>query len=192
MKSFLSSLTLVMVAQVPLLLKFWFDHREAVSGFKLERQMDAYKHLSALLFKVYQNSQALILLIREGSFPGKDKSAGFSSELRQAYLRNHSDLVDAVRDAEFLLPTRLSVDFSKFLTSSIRIIFKAFDSPESSRAAGLNVEEIWSEQEVLYNSIANQMRLACGIDPLNDPKMVNPRLSTAALLLRETGSVEKN
>ena len=52
METFLPSLALVLLAQIPLVLKLWLDYRSKTSGFKQElyrRQLDAFQLLLAQL-----------------------------------------------------------------------------------------------------------------------------------------------
>jgi len=185
MDNFLSSLAIVAVSQVPLLLKLWLDHRAATSGYKFElfrRQVDTFKELSTLLLEVHNNSEALITLAHEGTLPD-EKDTEFAIDLKKSYLKDNTALINAVKDADFLLPAQLSVDLPKYFTCSTRLLFKAFGLPISSNES---FKEIWSEQEVLYNSIVNQMRIALGIDTLSTDtqKMIHQNVDKTRLLLR--------
>ena len=168
MPDFLSSLLLVAVAQIPLLLKLWLDHKNTISGFKQElykRQIDLYLKLSAELIEVHQNSEVIIELLDEGSLP-QIKDGPNSLDIAGTYQKNNQKLMDTIKEAELLLPAELCVDLPNYVTCSTRLWVKGF-APMVSSQKSLSSSEIWEEQENLYNTITNRMRIVCGTDMLS-------------------------
>ena len=167
MPEFLVSLLLVAVAQIPLLLKLWLDHKGAIAGFKLElykRQLEMSEKLSSDLCQVQDNCEAMVTLLNEGSIPEKNDRT-FSVDLGTQYQNNISALMDSARDTEIFLPSDVCIIIPKYLTHSTRLLVKAF-VPDAS-TTDLSSNEIWEELQLLFNTIFNRLRIICGTDVLS-------------------------
>lgn len=173
MPEFFNSLLLVAVAQIPLLLKLWLDHKNAVSGFKQElykRQLEGCQKLSACLTVVLENSQIIIKFIGEKSLPkdkgDQDTDDKDDQDLDKVYHKNIKELMESIKTVELLLPAELCEYLSKYVTCSTQLWAKGFFPMIINQ--NKSPVEIWKEQEELFNVIINYMRLICGTDMLSN------------------------
>jgi hypothetical protein len=190
MPDFIPSLVLVGLAQAPLLLKLWLDHRQATSGFKLalySKQIEIFHGTTAALNKVQQNSESMKSLIDEKILPAL-KDDEFYKDICKAYAKDYVNLMNYSRDNEFLYTAQMAVDIKRYNICAWKLILIAFDlQPDHEKERlDLSTDQIWKEQIALFNSITNQMRLRCGIDSLSKEALyeLHTRDRKTILLLR--------
>jgi len=168
MSIFLTSLALVAVAQIPLLLKLWLDHKAKTSSYKLElyrRQLDAFRTLSTLASEVHRNTDLVMQLASESSLPNRNDE--FLKNITMTFHKDWSTFHKQFQEFEFLLPAETVTTLARFSTCAVRILCKAAGWPETPETRPLTLPNLWREQDQYFTGLLNQMRLVCGIDTLS-------------------------
>ncbi|HWM23402.1 MAG TPA: hypothetical protein VNP98_01145 [Chthoniobacterales bacterium] len=169
MFTFIGSIALVAVAQIPLLLKLWLDYKGRTSTYKLElyrRQLEAFRALSTLASEVHTNVDTLMMLSAEGSL-GKPNEDATIKELTVGFYKDWSEFHKQFREAEFFLPAETISSLSRFSTCAVRIMTKTTGMPAHANVRAMRLSDLWREQNEHFISLLNQMRMVCGIDALS-------------------------
>lgn len=192
MVPFLPSLILVLVAQVPLLLKFWLDYKSKTIGFKqllYGRQLDAFQTLMSQLTKLHWALQSLVSICPDKDFV-EDDSQELAQHIYKSVLDARSEFDDGVSRAELLLPAGLSGSAANYKFGASRILECALNLPTLGDAPRPDIKALWSVQQDCFNKMLNEMRLAVGIDALTSEVFREVHASGKATILEwKYGSV---
>ena len=138
MNSFLPSLALVLLAQIPLLLKFWLDYKSKTAGIKhalFNRQLDAFQSLTQELTSLHENLSHVVRVFPDSSlFDGDLKET--ATFAYTAALKNHLAFHERARSVDLLLPAELSIACHKYTYGASRIIEAAMNLPSSVGSTG--------------------------------------------------------
>lgn len=159
--NFLHSSILVLIAQIPLLLKLYFDYRSKKDIFRHDihhRHMDAYENIAATMNELQSVQHEKVSLFCENVSDDEIMRSIRKSE-GKAWTKWNS----LIKEKELILPTLLVVMINEYKTTSAKTV-----------GAGIltirTVEELktnWKKQTELYNDIYNYMRVMLGVDTLS-------------------------
>jgi hypothetical protein len=168
MITFTTSLALVLIAQIPLLLKLWLDYRSKTSALKQElhkRQIDAFQPLLAQLTKVHEGLEFIVRTfpdITRLNEPAKE----FASRLYNSTSTANLELAEMTRDVDLLLPAELSIALNGYTGDTARIVTSAMGMPMAFDGVTFNIKTAWREQRARFGISLNLMRLCVGTDKL--------------------------
>src|ERR1700754_507936 len=176
MRTFLPSLALVLLAQIPLALKLWLDYRSKTSGFKQElyrRQLDAFQLLLAQLTPLNDDLANIVRAFPDSSlFDESDQGLKDTVSLvykhaLEAHLAFHKESIRA----DLLLPAELSLGVHLYTRGASRILECAMNMPTLRQSIRPDITKLWADQQERYNALLNLMRISVGIDALTSDVM---------------------
>lgn len=192
MQPFLVSLLLVLIAQIPLLLKFWLDYKGKTIGFKHElyrRQLEAFQSLMSKLTKLHQSLQSVVSICPDSDLIN-DKGQELARHIYKAVVNTRDAFDEAVSGAELLLPAPLSLSASHYKFGASRILECAMNLPILKDRPRPDIKELWSAQQKYFNQMVNSMRLSVGVDALTSEVFRELHASgTATVLEWNYGSI---
>src|SRR5436305_2393399 len=106
MTQFVASLGLVLIAQIPLLLKLWLDHKGKTLQLKLElhkRQLEVFQDLVNHLIEAFEELEGVVTIFPDSSLLDEQTKIVGGECYRRALLSNRA-LADTTRKAELVLP----------------------------------------------------------------------------------------
>ena len=162
---FLHSVVLLILGQIPLVVKLWLDHRSKIEPYRKEffaRQavmfLELYIAVTDLHWALFRNIS--LYPIDEGSSEHRE----FVEEIRKGLGKSYSEWSAVLRKSELLLPAQMVRATWDYHVLSAKI---------SAAAAGVrslqedDVGRMWKDQTLLYNQIVNEMRVRLGVDTLS-------------------------
>jgi hypothetical protein len=171
MLDFSSSLALLVLGQIPLLVKLWLDQKNSISGHRLEmykRQLQAAESLCPPLLRLQASCDLGLVLIRGP----KDTPYEERAQFVHGYTNTLEKFQEAWEKAEVVLPSSLVLNIHNYYVNAVRIHFRALGVSLTEQQGGnQSYEEIQSETHALFNSIRNSLRLFLGTDPLTSGVM---------------------
>jgi len=160
--SFIISTALVLIAQIPLLLKLYLDYRSKKDVFRQslhERQMDIYEAIAAAMNELQSIQHGKVELFCEGV---KDDDEFFKS-IRNSEAEAWSKWSSLIKSKELFLRAELVNKISEYNTASARTLGVGISLIKTAEELKLN----WKKQVELYNFISNHMRIMMGVDTLS-------------------------
>jgi hypothetical protein len=168
MPDFPSAIALLVLSQIPLLIKLWLDQKNTISGHRLEiykRQLAAAELLAPTLSRLQASCEAGLFAIR--NLPPKARK-----EQRPLFTVGFADSLSAFRKAwdttEVILPSTLVVCIDKYYTNAVHIHFQALGGPAPEMMKVLSYDQLQSENQSQFNAIRNLLRVLLGTDRLSE------------------------
>jgi hypothetical protein len=192
MNTFVTSLALVLIAQIPLLLKLWLDYRSKTSGFKQElhrRQIDAFQPLLAQLTAVHEGLEMIVSTFADVTILN-DTTRESASYFHSSTLRANIALGDMRRGADLLLPADLSIALHKYTRDTARIVTCAMGIQAAFDGAAVDIKALWPEQQVRFGISLNIMRLSVGTDALTSDVMREVHSGKQPMLIGRTDALD--
>jgi|GEM_PF-5635126 len=162
--NFLLSIFLVLIAQMPLLLKLYLDYRSKKDVFRQgihKRHMDAYEEIAAAMNELQSIQHGMVTLFYE-NVKNEDK---FLQSIRKSEAKAWVKWNSLIKKKEFLLPAELVENISKYSTFSAKTMSIGMDISEIKTVE--QIKSHWQNQVELYNTIFNIMRVLVGVDILS-------------------------
>lgn len=163
---FLFALVLLLLGQVPLVVRLWLDHKERVAPFRkqlYERQVEVFQEVYRGLTDSFESLHNILCIARPGVAVDPEHRE-LVANTKGAAGPAHKRLSDALRQAELFLPAPLIVAISDYNIAWARLL----EIIVGNRA--LPDAELRKEWETLngrYNTIVNTMRMCLGVDALS-------------------------
>ena len=163
---FIYSLALILISQIPFLVKLWLDYRSRRTSYRdqlFTKQMDAYIEIYRL---IHELQSSLLSHISYCAFRNEDDSyKDLMNAARGIAARSSIDFSDAVRRHEMILPSTLIERLSKYDLIAAHITIAGEEGASINNRDAL--QKVWEEQILLYNFIINDMRQRGGTDRLS-------------------------
>ncbi|HSP13179.1 MAG TPA: hypothetical protein VLV78_00345 [Thermoanaerobaculia bacterium] len=162
---FTYSLALLLVGQIPLLVKFYFDHKSKKDAFRQDiftRQVNAYTRLAQLTTRLHRNQHHAVQFY--GHTPKDTSEKELITSPMKDGLKNWTSWTEVLDECELVIHSRLVVLLAEYRTRAIQIL-----SADSFGVTIKSRDELiaaWKEQNDRYNAIINSMRLFIGTDAL--------------------------
>jgi len=164
--SFLFALVLVLVGQVPLVIRLWLDHKERLAPYRehlYERQVELFQELYATLTDSFVSLHHSLTIAPPGLAVAPEHQEIVASTKASVGPANKR-WSDALKKAELLLPAPLVVAISEYDVAWARLLAVTVGHRSLSDA---ELTEEWQALNGLYNTIVNVMRLSLGVDALS-------------------------
>lgn len=169
MQSFFYSFILVLIAQIPLLLKIYFEYKQNISDFKLElyrKQLDYYIILSGKISSVQKNNDILFEMYKDGSLDYDQKNIDIKN-MSIEWLNEINELQKYAMSNNLLLTADMVVDTEEYSKFSSMLITRGVLKIKLSNEKH-SIDEIYENQLKLFNKIFNKIRLIIGTDQLSE------------------------
>ena len=166
LQQFLYSLLLLLLGQVPLVIKLWLEHKGRVEPYRkhlYERQAGVFLDLYVALSKAH-TALHNCLSVFPPDLPVSSDHQALHSETKQSLGARLTDWSETLDRSEIFLPAqlvKLSWDY-KVLQS--QLLMAAVGVHNLSRD---EITTKWQTLSQHYNGIINGMRLSLGIDSLS-------------------------
>jgi len=163
---FLFALVLLLLGQVPLVIRLWLDHKERVAPFRkhlYERQVELFQELYRTLTDSFVSLHHSLTIAPPGVAidpEHQDLVATTKGSVGPAL----SKWTDTLKQAELLLPAPLVAATSEYDLAWARLLAVTVGARVISDA---ELREEWEALNGRYNTIVNLMRLCLGVDALS-------------------------
>jgi len=160
--NFLLSVILVLIAQIPLLLKLYLDYKSKKDVFRQDihkRHMDAYEEIAAAMNELQSIQHGKVELFCEKANDEDEFLRSIRKSEGEAWTKWNS----LIKKKEFLLPAALVVKISEYNVASARTLGAGILLIKTAEELKAN----WQNQIELYNDIFNYMRGMLGVDTLS-------------------------
>jgi len=164
-QQFLYSLLLLLVGQVPLLIKLHLEHRGKADPYRkhlYERQASAFLDLHIALAKVHAGLHNLLLVFPDG--PDDDKHKEFHSSVAKSLSDQLTAYSEALDRAELFLPADIALQCWHCKTLQYQLFGATMGIRSIPRQELL---EQWDKLAEHFNLAVNGMRLCMGVDSLS-------------------------
>src|SRR5918911_440174 len=163
---FLFALVLVLIGQVPLVIRLWLDHKERVAPFRkhlYERQVELFQELYSTLTDSFVSLHHSLSIAPPG-VPVAPEHQELVTSTKASIGPANKKWSDALKQAELLLPAPLVAATSEYDVAWARMLAVTVGLRVLSET---ELREEWESLNELYNTIVNLMRLSLGVDALS-------------------------
>jgi hypothetical protein len=171
MGTFLSSFALILVAQIPLLLKLWLDYRGKLNNFRQElhkRQLEIYPPLAAQL-NVVHDWLAMVGTTFDGVASwGDEETKKFAREFTSQAIKDNLALNDLCRRAELILPAPVVIALHEYIHESARMMGSVYGIKPLHPQSIQDGTSAWRRQQQRFDAVVNLLRFSVGTDALTN------------------------
>jgi hypothetical protein len=168
--NFFYSVLLVLISQIPLVLKLYLDHKGKKDSLKqklFDKQIEAsiriYRHLTDLHWSQYRQ-----VSVWKGAASEDEWFQNFERELIKGSFDTLHRFTETVVSEEFLLPARIVGALDEYKINAYKILGAAVRSELTAIRSWQELTSLWEKQQELFNALVNAMRMRLGIDVLSD------------------------
>jgi molybdopterin converting factor small subunit len=164
--SFLLSAALVLIAQVPLLVKLYLDYRSKKDIFRQslhERQINAFEEIASAMNELQSIQYSKVNLFCLGAKAGDE----IFDSIQTSESKTWAKWMSLIKTKEIFLSVHLLENLCKYNALSTRTLGAGLGQDLSFVKTTEELELNWKEQVELYNVITNQMRIMMGVDTLS-------------------------
>lgn len=164
---FLYSLILLLLGQIPLLMKLWLDHKERSAPYRehlYQRQTD----LSCRLYEALANSYDAVhscLTWWPPGVPVDTKNNEIQAHTLKEVAKKLRDWQQALKRTELLLPAEIVAAASEYTRCHGRLLNSLVRNRQELTDEKLEKE--WEDLTNAYNTLVNMLRLSLGVDSLS-------------------------
>lgn len=162
---FFYSIILLILGQIPLIIKLWLDHHSRVDQYRkelFERQINSYIEIYIAITNLHWSFFSVIDLY---AIKNSEKDKTIWDGITSGLITHYSEWRNVLRKTEFVLPSNLVKATWDYHTNAAKILGACVVSGKYSPKIVLS--DIWKDQTLLYNSIVNNLRIRAGIDSLS-------------------------
>lgn len=193
MNSFLSSLALLLLAQIPLLLKLWLDYRAKLNSFRYElhkRQLDLFPPLAAQLDVVHQSMSIIGTTFDGISSWGDDETKRFARDFTSKAMKDNLKLAELYCQAELLLPAVVVIALHQYIQDGAHMMSAVFGMRAPNSDLPTEPGASWRKQQERFDIALNLMRLSVGTDVLTDEFLREAHANHKATAIGTSGVFE--
>jgi len=162
----MTEVLLVLVAQIPLLIKLWMDYKSKKDFFRQEiyrKQVDAYQQLFTSLTRL----QAVLHdIIEFHGYSSEDEEAkDVVRSFRKTVWERRKEWNKKFENFAYYLPTDLLKQALEYDSLVANLLLAGTESSRLKDKEDMSVA--WDHIEQKYNALTNGMRIIAGIDSLS-------------------------